>query len=241
MAHFTIQRRLRHIRSVLGRNILWCDQGTTKEEAGNGHESSNGTSTNSSTVTSRASSPSPSTSPTKRPLVSRALRADDEYETHFHMVHSESSSSMGSTTVEDSSLTKSAYRSKKSAREEERGLLDAYFTLHLGIDEPAFYKSETIPNTVNPSFRALDAWQWAWYVGVQTVVVARLWTRHSFPESAAVVASSSSSNHLCSQHSHRSYQPVEDFRLLIEWQIDLNYLAFIGKSVCSARIGLHGQ
>ena len=178
------------------------------------------------------------------------------------MRRSESASSLrssNSTTVEDSSLTKSAY--KKSSRlmmkrpttttttnkhpappqrqfsrsnELERGLLDVYLTLHLSIEEAAFFKSETIPNTVNPSFRALDSSQWtsSWYDGVQTEIVIRLWARHSFPESATAVRSDDQyAEHDHPTKSRRPSQPTEEYQLLLEWQVDLNTLAFIGKTV----------
>lgn len=181
------------------------------------------------------------------------------------MRRSESVSSMqscSSATVEDSSMTKSAYKLSRSKKlhskrnsssaavvdkdeilssREERGLLDIYMTLQLSTSEPPFYKSETIPNTISPSFKALDPLHWTWYDGVQTTVVARLWARHSFPESAALASISSDNgkkNNVYSEHAHHDDQKPqkpalhkEEFQLLIEWQVDLNALAYIGKTV----------
>ncbi|KAG0167091.1 hypothetical protein DFQ28_006678 [Apophysomyces sp. BC1034] len=143
------------------------------------------------------------------------------------MKRSESTSSMrscNSATVEDSSMTKSAYKSKKhKSVVSERSLLDVFVTLHLIGDEFPFYKSETIPNTINPTFCALD--MPPWMEGVQTAVVARLWVRHSIPESAA----------LASQTIIWREQP-EAFQLLIEWQVELNALVYLGKTLRN----LHG-
>ncbi|KAI9278965.1 UV radiation resistance protein and autophagy-related subunit 14-domain-containing protein [Phascolomyces articulosus] len=194
--------------------------------------------------------------------MSTTLLPHTTHSTATDMRRSESASSLrssNSTTVEDSSLTKSAY--KKSTRlmmkrppttthkqspqrqfsrssEVERGLLDVYLTLHLSTEEAAFFKSETIPNTVNPTFRALDSSQWtsssssSWYDGVQTEIVIRLWARHSFPESATAVRSD---DHYA-QHDHptksrRPSQPTEEYQLLLEWHIDLNALAFVGRTL----------
>ncbi|KAI9496505.1 UV radiation resistance protein and autophagy-related subunit 14-domain-containing protein [Zychaea mexicana] len=200
--------------------------------------------------------------------VSSTLLNQQQHHNHHHhtadMRRSESASSLrssNSTTVEDSSLTKSAYKTSRLKRpaarqhvlkqpqrqysrdrDVERGLLDVNLTLHLSTDEAAFFKSETIPNTVNPSFRALDSSQWSsWYDGVQTEIVIRLWARHSFPESATAVRPSASEDH---HHHHtssasttaamklrRPSQPTEEYQLLLEWQVDLNALAFVGKTL----------
>lgn len=125
--------------------------------------------------------------------------------------------------VEDSSLMKRAYQKK----EHTGGLLDAYFTLHTGdIERPAFYQSEMIPNTVNPSFRSLAVpFDWVnWYDAASSLLIVRVWTRPSLPESAG-------------QYTEPilGYQDTDDqderFALLIEWQLDLNALSWIGKSV----------
>lgn len=136
--------------------------------------------------------------------------------------HSTSSNSL----VEDSSLMKRAYQRKKEHRV---GLLDAYFTLHTSEDTPAFYQSEMIPNTVNPSFRSLPLpFDWVnWYDVASSLVIIRVWTRPSLPESAG-------------QHTEPilGYQDCNDetgFGLLLEWQVDLNALSWIGKSVKLSR------
>ncbi|KAI7855235.1 UV radiation resistance protein and autophagy-related subunit 14-domain-containing protein [Circinella umbellata] len=301
------QRRIRHLQTIVGRNILWSGnndhENSNKTTTENGdmlglsgfYINSRGSSLSSSAVTSRASSPSPS-----QPWDTQQQQQQRSKSTVFHrrtgsfpttdtieapnpgtttstnlshhnsnnptptqatdMRRSESASSLrssNSTTVEDSSLTKSAY--KKSSRlmvkrpttatnkhpappqrqfsrsnELERGLLDVYLTLHLSTDEAAFFKSETIPNTVNPSFRALDSSQWtsSWYDGVQTEIVIRLWARHSFPESATAVRSDDQyAEHNHPIKSRRPSQPMEEYQLLLEWQVDLNTLAFIGKTL----------
>ncbi|KAI8143943.1 UV radiation resistance protein and autophagy-related subunit 14-domain-containing protein [Fennellomyces sp. T-0311] len=232
---------------------------------------SRGSSLSSSAVTSRASSPSPShgpawdqqhrskstvlhrrtgSSPTDQPPAEAPYPVTTVSSTLLHtsMRRSESASSMrstSSTTVEDSSLTKSAYKAPRAKRpqwqkpplhvrdrEQERGLLDVYLTLHLSPDESAFFKSETIPNTVNPSFRDLDSTQWTWYDGVQTEIVIRLWARHSFPESATAARSDDAYvRHDHPTKSRHPSQPAEEYRLLIEWQVDLNTLAFVSKNL----------
>lgn len=125
------------------------------------------------------------------------------------LIRSASSSSL----VEDSSLPPN------------QQLLDAYFTLHTGESRPPFYQSEMIPNTVNPSFRSLAVpYDWVnWYDAASSLFIVRVWTRPSIPESAG-------------QYTEPilGYQEVEEhdeFCLLIEWQVDLNALSYIGKSV----------
>jgi hypothetical protein len=142
------------------------------------------------------------------------------------MKRSESATSLSTTAVEDSSLMKRAYK-KHEQHFHSVGLLDAYFTLHTGnVYEPEFYRSEMIPNTTNPTFRSLASpFDWMnWYDAASNLLVIRLWTRHSIPESAG-------------QHTEPilGYQadaiPHTDFQLLLEWQLDLNALSWIGKSV----------
>lgn len=140
---------------------------------------------------------------------------------------SESATSLGNsiTAVEDSSLMKRAYK-KSEQQLQVGGLLDAYITLHTGTpSEPEFYKSEMIPNTTNPTFRSLHSQSdWMnWYDAASSLLIIRLWTRHSIPESAG-------------QHTEPvlGYQDEptqnQDFQLLLEWQVDLNALSWIGKS-----------
>lgn len=120
---------------------------------------------------------------------------------------------------------KRAYK-KREQQLHSGGLLDAYVTLHTGTtSEPEFYKSEMIPNTINPTFRSLAShFDWMnWYDAASSLLIVRLWTRHSIPESAG-------------QHTEPilGYQdnPIQDqdFQLLLEWEMDLNALSWIGKS-----------
>ncbi|KAF7727018.1 hypothetical protein EC973_008132 [Apophysomyces ossiformis] len=263
------QRRIRHLRSIAGRNIVWWGEthldhnqplldipGENVFITGSSQTSSLG----SSAVTSRASSPSPSpkTSSLRDTMHQHHQQPPLSSCTPFHrrtgsspgdlipnpidsstlsasvstsapgMKRSESTSSMrscNSATVEDSSVTKSAYKSKKhKSVVSERSLLDAFASLHLVGSESAFYKSETIPNTINPTFCALD--MPPWMEGVQTTVVVRLWVRHSVPESAALASQTLVSR--CQ---------TEAFQLLIEWQVDLNALTYLGKALKS----IHGS
>ncbi|KAI9004838.1 UV radiation resistance protein and autophagy-related subunit 14-domain-containing protein [Phycomyces nitens] len=315
------QRRIRHIRSIAGRNIVWYED---NELLANVISTiSNPSSINSSADTSRASSPSPISSSALRhafdqqqkghghhkrigsspldlttnqpelPLVASASATITSLPQHHLMRRSESTSSMrssNSTTVEDSSITKSAYKFKKmqlqlqqkritipqkepaikedqedqasikdidqekenepkeepreedledkpvSLEHEERGLLDTYVTLHLSSDETSFYCTETIPNTINPSFCALDVSEWVdWHDGVQTVVVARLWARHSVPESASLA--NGCLDPIRAGHKDRSTDSAEGFQLLLEWKVELNGLVYIGKTLQNVCVG----
>lgn len=145
------------------------------------------------------------------------------------MSRSESATMLSLAAVEDSSLMKRAYQKSKRQQKEQlstSGLLDAYFTLQVGEPQaPVFYKSEMIPNTINPTFRTLPfPFDWMdWYDAAGSKVVVRLWVRHSIPDSAG-------------QHTEPvlGYQESEEyhgFQLLIEWQMDLNALSKIGNSV----------
>ncbi|CDH57105.1 uv radiation resistance protein [Lichtheimia corymbifera JMRC:FSU:9682] len=245
------QRRIRHIKSLAGRNIAATQEDESFLSTDNGEVDIVSTfvvaSRSSSAVTSRASSPSAHWDNTPSRSKSTALhRRTGSVEPPPHLLpattmrRSESSSSISSTTVEDSSMTKSAYK-KKQRRPESmisttacpvinnsnntygKGLLDCYYTLHLSADEMPFYRSEIIPNTIDPTFRVLDTSQWSsWYDGVQTEVVVRLWARHSFPESATQTG----------EKHHDATNKVaddQDFELVIEWHVDLNALSWIGK------------
>lgn len=129
--------------------------------------------------------------------------------------------------VEDSSLTKSAYKkSKKRLLQQnlldERGLLDCYVTLSRPPHKDVLYASETIPNTINPTFRAIDIAPRFWHDGTHSTVVVRLYGRHSFPESAALSAG----------HKHFKRRPSnEAFTCLLEYTIDLAGLTYLGKNV----------
>ncbi|CAO3611379.1 unnamed protein product [Mucor hiemalis] len=194
------QRRIRHIRSIAGRNIVW-----TNEE--------------SSLKLNPNSLLEPSSS-------SHTLSRHATNST-FNIKRSESSTSLSATAVEDSSLMKRAYK-KHEQHFHSIGLLDAYITLHTGnLYESEFYKSEMIPNTINPTFRALPfPFDWMnWYDAASNILVIRLWTRHSIPEFAG-----QHTEPVLGYQSHST--PHNDFQLLLEWQLDLNALSWIGKS-CS--------
>jgi hypothetical protein len=147
--------------------------------------------------------------------------------TSTHMKRSDSSTSLGTTAVEDSSLMKRAYQKYEQQQQHiySIGLLDAYFTLHTGhLNAPEFYKSEMIPNTINPTFRALAfPFDWMnWYDAASSLLVIRVWTRHAIPESAGL--------HTEPVLGYQKHCKQDDgFELLIEWQLDLNALAWIGK------------
>ncbi|EPB81539.1 hypothetical protein HMPREF1544_11593 [Mucor circinelloides 1006PhL] len=173
-----------------------------------------------------------------RNIVSKVIQ-DDEDDLAFQsdalwppssssMKRSESTTSLSATTaVEDSSLMKRAYQ-KSEQQMQSLGLLDAYFTLSTGnIYQPAFYKSEMIPNSMNPTFRSLPCpFDWMnWYDAASSLLIIRLWTRHSIPESAGqhtepVLGYSAENN-----------DQEDGFQLLVEWQVDLNALSWIGKSM----------
>lgn len=252
-----LQRRIRHIKSLAGRNIAATHEDEAFLSTDNGDVDIVSTfvvaSRSSSAVTSRASSPSAqwdnTPSRSKSTALHRRTGSVEPPPPHLlpatTMRRSESSSSISSTTVEDSSMTKSAYK-KKQRRPESmisttaacpvinnsnntygKGLLDCYYTLHLSAEEMPFYRSEIIPNTIDPTFRVLDTSQGSsWYDGVQTEVVVRLWARHSFPESATQTGE---------QHHDATNKAADDqdFELVIEWHVDLNALSWIGKVVSS--------
>ncbi|RCH91479.1 hypothetical protein CU098_009428, partial [Rhizopus stolonifer] len=170
------QKRIRHIRSIAGRNIAW-----------------------------------------------KSIDAEDET-LITTMPRSESANSLSLAAVEDSSLMKRAYQ-KNEHHLYSLGLLDAYATLHIGeLDAPAFYKSEMIPNTINPTFRSLPyPMDWMdWHEAASSLVIMRLWTRHSIPESAG--------QHTEPVLGYSETEHYDGFQLLIEWQVDLNALTLIGKS-----------
>lgn len=174
--------------------------------------------------------------------MSKAVQDDDEDELAFQsdtlwppslssssMKRSESATSLSATTaVEDSSLMKRAYQ-KSEQQVQSLGLLDAYFTLSTGnIYQPAFYKSEMIPNTMNPTFRSLPCpFDWMnWYDAASSLLIIRLWTRHSIPESAG-----QHTEPVLGYSTDSSHDREDGFQLLIEWQVDLNALAWVGKSM----------
>ncbi|ORZ02795.1 UV radiation resistance protein and autophagy-related subunit 14-domain-containing protein [Syncephalastrum racemosum] len=207
------QHRIRHIRSVAGRNIVWGLEDIP------------------SNLQSRASSPTPDVIPSQSKTTTSLLN-EPVASLSSSMRRSESTSSMGSiAAVEDSSLTKSAYKKSNKKRLlqqtllDERGLLDCYVTLSLPSHKDVLYTSETIPNTINPTFRAIDIAPRFWHDGTQSTVVIRLYCRHSFPESAALSAG----------HKHFRRRPSsEAFICLLEHTTDLTGLTYLGKNLHDA-------
>lgn len=153
---------------------------------------------------------------------------------------SESSNSLGGiTAVEDSSLMKRAYKKCHNPLH-TAGLLDAYYTLHTGsTSEPEFYKSEMIPNTTNPTFRSMtipfDSWM-NWHDAASSLVIVRVWTRHSIPESAG-----QHTEPMLGYQAEETKHEEEGFQLLIEWQVDLNALSWLGKKVIANRLTKKGK
>ncbi|KAI7904470.1 uncharacterized protein BX663DRAFT_505130 [Cokeromyces recurvatus] len=182
------QKRIRHIKSIAGRNIVW----KTKNND------------------------SPSTD---------AVSSNKVLWPPLNNLKRSGSTSSVATTVEDSSVLKRAYQTntEDSIVYSSGGLVDTYFTLHNELLASSFYKSEMIPNTVNPTFRSLPTpFDWMnWYDAASSLLVIRVWARHAVFESAG-------------QHTEPvlGYQDKEDeqFQLLIQWQVDLNALVWISKS-----------
>ncbi|KAH8547948.1 hypothetical protein BGW37DRAFT_508512 [Umbelopsis sp. PMI_123] len=142
--------------------------------------------------------------------------------------------SLGSTTVEDSSMLRSVYRNSRhaSVSDVERGLLDSYFTLHLSVNDPPFYTSEIVANSINPTFRTFDT------IGQSDIcdnrkneVVIRLWSRNSVPESASIARDSDTRgdhHHQLSYHRElKQPKDADNFRLMLEWEITLDGLTYL--------------
>lgn len=164
--------------------------------------------------------------------------------------------SLGSTTVEDSSMLRSVYRNSRhaSVSDVERGLLDSYFSLHMSVNgtsyifnipfsrrlstdadthlDPPFYTSEIVANSINPTFRTFDT------LGLSDTcdnrkneAVIKLWSRNSVPESASIARDSDTLRHQHDQLSARRElsQPkdADNFRLMLEWEITLDSLTYL--------------
>ncbi|CAO3668414.1 unnamed protein product [Umbelopsis ramanniana] len=142
--------------------------------------------------------------------------------------------SLGSTTVEDSSMLRSVYRNSRhaSVSDVERGLLDSYFSLHMSVNDPPFYTSEIVANSINPTFRTFDT------LGLSDTcdnrkneTVIKLWSRNSVPESASIARDSDTLRHQHDQLSARRElsQPkdADNFRLMLEWEITLDSLTYL--------------
>lgn len=90
-------------------------------------------------------------------------------------------------------------------------LLDTYFSLHWDTDEPAFYTSEVISNTMNPSFRIQTKPHCIeWFGYSLSFMVIRLWGKPSVGQS--------------------DEERQNEFKLVTEWYLDLNFLSKIGNS-----------
>ncbi|KAI8575576.1 hypothetical protein K450DRAFT_261018 [Umbelopsis ramanniana AG] len=150
-------------------------------------------------------------------------------------VHSGSSiMSLGSTTVEDSSMLRSVYRNSRhaSVSDVERGLLDSYFTLHMSMNDPPFYTSEIVANSINPTFRTFDT------LGLSDMcdnrkneAVIRLWSRNSVPESASIARDSDTLRHqhdqLTARRELKQPKDADNFRLMLEWEVTLDSLTYL--------------
>ncbi|KAG2173753.1 hypothetical protein INT43_005173 [Umbelopsis isabellina] len=142
--------------------------------------------------------------------------------------------SLGSTTVEDSSMLRSVYRNSRhaSVSDAERGLLDSYVTLHTSMNDSPFYTSEIVANSINPTFRTFDTFDFSDQCNTRiSELIIRLWSRNSLPESAAIARDSDVWRH---QHEDSSTidhfkapADAENFRLLLEWEISLESLTYL--------------
>lgn len=85
-------------------------------------------------------------------------------------------------------------------------LLNTYFTFHWNTFDPAFYTSEIISNTRNPTFRLLSKpHSTDWFGYSLNFMIIRLWGK-------------------------RTSDKEKDYRLIVEWHLDLNLLVKIGNS-----------
>lgn len=88
-------------------------------------------------------------------------------------------------------------------------MADTWFSLHCkGVDEP-IYVSETVPRAMNPDFRFFDIHAWGPLVTRMDEMTVRFWAKTEL---------------------------MNDYRLLIELDLHLGSLQFIGKSVCVSHI-----
>ncbi|KAL9556577.1 hypothetical protein MBANPS3_001805 [Mucor bainieri] len=201
------QKRIRHIKSVAGRNIVSKVMQQDDDDDDLAFQSDT----------------------LWPPLSSRTSNNTMKRSESATSLSGGAAAAAATTAVEDSSLMKRAYQ-KSEQQMQSSGLLDAYFTLSTGnAYQPAFYKSEMIPNTMNPTFRSLPCpFDWMnWYDAASSLLIMRLWTRHSIPESAG-----QHTEPVLGYPTESSSCDAEDgFQLLIEWQVDLNALAWLGKSM----------
>ncbi|CAM0136393.1 unnamed protein product [Umbelopsis sp. WA50703] len=127
----------------------------------------------------------------------------------------------------------SSIMSHASVSDAERGLLDSYVTLHMSMNDPSFYTSEIVANSINPTFRTFDIFSFSEHCNTRTSeLIIRLWCRNSLPESAAIARDSDAGRHQHEEESSiqgLSNIPVdaENFRLLLEWDISLDSLTYL--------------
>ncbi|KAI9485278.1 MAG: hypothetical protein EXX96DRAFT_544592 [Benjaminiella poitrasii] len=196
------QKRIRHMRSIAGRNIVWRNDTTSSHEAQDDLEI---------------------------PDVNNLWLPNTAL---TNLKRSESTSSIA-TTVEDSSVLKRAYQISDEqdpilyGNNSSGGLLDIYFTLHTGLLSTSFYKSEMIPNTVNPTFRSLPVpFDWMdWYDAALSSLVVRVWARHAIFESAG-----QHNEPVLGYQKEKEKENEDQCYLLLEWQLDLNALSWISNS-----------
>lgn len=87
-------------------------------------------------------------------------------------------------------------------------MADTWFSLHCrGVDEPV-YVSEMVEKAMNPDFRSFDLHTWGPSVTRLDEVTVKFWAKS---------------------------EQMPDYRLLIEFDLHLGSLQFIGKSVCILR------
>lgn len=102
-----------------------------------------------------------------------------------------------------------AVRQKKLEDVTGSRMADTWFSLHCeGVDKP-IYVSETVPRAMNPDFRFFDIHAWGPLVTRVDEMTVRFWAKTEL---------------------------MNDYRLLIELDLHLGSLQFIGKSVCVSHI-----
>ncbi|RUP24490.1 UV radiation resistance protein and autophagy-related subunit 14-domain-containing protein [Jimgerdemannia flammicorona] len=109
---------------------------------------------------------------------------------------------------------------------EKKGLMDTYFTLHLKVEEPAFYTSETLSKSINPNFRAIDSSQFASWCNTRgSKVVVRLWARNS----AKMENQQMREDRNGAETREEEEETNGGYRLLIEWDLEMCCLRYLGK------------
>ncbi|KAI9308509.1 UV radiation resistance protein and autophagy-related subunit 14-domain-containing protein [Cunninghamella echinulata] len=147
--------------------------------------------------------------------------------------HNESIDTENGDNNSNNSIHRDTYQTKK--------IKDTTFT-NINVNnmlERPLYTSEIIPNSTNPLFRT-DMSMIDWYDGVQTVVIAKIWAKHSIPESASLSKQMDptriQTSHLYSTTTHHEKSSSDNnnnhsYSLIVEWVVDMNELVFIGKSL----------